>query len=66
MNEDRLLTQREAAHLFGVTERSFFNWRKRNLVPEPSVLSPSGRAMWSESVLRGCIKTASPTGGEAA
>jgi hypothetical protein len=60
-DRDRLLSQREAADFYQVSPRCFYNWRKRHLLPKPSVVLPNGRYQWYESVLRATLKSTPPS-----
>ena len=52
---ERYLTPTDVAHMFGVSERSVFSWRRAGKLPEPDTL-PNGRPGWRESVLRNFVK----------
>jgi predicted site-specific integrase-resolvase len=57
---DRYITRHELATLYGVSTRTIDEWRRRGLIPTPT-LTPTGRPRWLESVARAAIGTVGQT-----
>jgi predicted site-specific integrase-resolvase len=57
---DKLLTPSQAAQWYGVSERTFSRWRRRGLLPRPTVTLPNGKALWSERDLRASLRSHLP------
>ena len=55
-----LLGARAVADFYGVTTQTIRNWQRRNLLPAPTAVLPSGRRLWSESALRARMKSTPP------
>jgi predicted site-specific integrase-resolvase len=59
-DHDKLLTPSQAAHWYGVSEKTLSRWRKRGLLPRPTVTLPNRRVLWSETALRATLKSHPP------